>query len=756
MTGTDNGCASTLDTKNGRAKILILVAIFLLLSIVFTRDVILFIADSAPCGAGDSMMFAWNFWWIAEQLKEGKLFFKCDYAMLPFGIRTVYHTALPLHCVLLAPVTWLLGPLVSSNLHLILSFAIGGLGMALLIRFLTCSYLAGLCGGIVYAFSTFHWYHAIGHYNQTATELLPFCILFLLKWGRDSRVRDLAIASGLLGLNLYNDYTTTIVLGICAAPLFGLGVFRAVRERELKKTILALTASMLLFAVIASPVFYHAREFSSLFDDNWRVEPGLAVRNSPDALSYLLPDGLVWFSVPLFKSDRYVSLTGGGLDRAHFFGIFALALSILGAIVQTKQDRRLALCLLLSMVVCFLLSLGPKPSMFGEQIIPAAVSPFTLLSKIPFLSDIRIPGRFGLGVALVGAVFVGIGAARLFSRTADRERIAILLVLVAGLLFLERVHKPIFGGEIRIPPIYKVISELSPKPKGILTTPFHTWSGQGMTGQFSFADPAIELFYQTDYRIPTVNGFAARIPREIVSYCEQAPLTSSLIALQNGRGVDAEQILAEKTYVEEITYLFGISHVVCDYRADYWLCGLPMKRYLEDILLGKLVYSGDSGRIYDLPQTATPPREVVITPDTPSARLYLMEGWHKPVTVNGRNCIAYDPCRMTGSHKSRMRMIFRTEEDATNLEYSYQFSPAFPDRYIETRYEIDLDGDPVGEFTPSSENGFAFEGVHELEPADGIHYLTLTPLDFDHPASSLHPSGLSDRAIFVEQIHLNW
>ena len=143
-------------------------------------------------------MFAWNFWWVAEQLSEGKLFFSCDYAMLPFGIRTVYHTAIPLHCVVLAPVTWLLGPLVASNLHLILSFALGALGMALLVRFLTGSHLAGLCGGIVFAFSTTHWYHAIGHYNLTATELLPFCLFFLLKWMQKHRAADLAAASGLL------------------------------------------------------------------------------------------------------------------------------------------------------------------------------------------------------------------------------------------------------------------------------------------------------------------------------------------------------------------------------------------------------------------------------------------------------------------------------------------------------------------------------------------------------------------------------
>ena len=78
-----------------------------MLSVVFTRNVALFIADGTPCGGGDSVMFAWNFWWVAEQIKHGDLFFKCDWAMIPFGIRAIYHTTIPLHCVALAPITWL-------------------------------------------------------------------------------------------------------------------------------------------------------------------------------------------------------------------------------------------------------------------------------------------------------------------------------------------------------------------------------------------------------------------------------------------------------------------------------------------------------------------------------------------------------------------------------------------------------------------------------------------------------------------------
>ncbi|MCD6327184.1 hypothetical protein J7M28_06495 [bacterium] len=741
-----------------RRRLLLLALIFLLLSVVFTRDVILFFADSTPCGAGDSVMFAWNFWWVAEQLSDGHLFFKCDYAMLPFGIRTVYHTLIPLHCVILAPVTWLFGPLVSSNLHLILSFAIGALGMALLVRFLTGSLLAGLCGGIAFAFSTIHWYHAAGHYNFTATELLPFCLLFLLRWLKKHRTADLTAASALLALNLYNDYTTTIILGLCAFPIFVLGVVRMSKSESWKRLLRAILPAAILFGIIAFPVGYHAHEFSSLFDANWGRNTGLAVETSPDALSYVLPDKEAWFSWPLLRSEPFRALTAGGLDRPQFFGIFALILLCIGIGYLPKRDRALLICLLAALLTCFAISLGPEPRLFGVQFIPSVLSPFNALTAAPFLGDLRIPGRFGLGVALIGAIFVGIGSAWILSKVKGKETTAILLVLTAGLLFAEKVHKPLFAGKFSTPPVYEALTTLTPKPIGIVITPFHVWSGQGLTGTFPFVDRTIMLFYQTVHKTPMMNGHASRIPSEITSYYEQAPLTSSLIALQTGQGIDLEQILAEKDYVEQITYLFGVSHIVCDYRAKYFDSGLPMRHYVEEVLSGEMVYADDTGRIYELPFPDAPPTELTITPDSASARLYLMEGWHKPFIYEGQKRLVYDAENSISpsSRSNRLRVIFRSSEATSELQYSYQFSPAFPDEFRQTRFRIDLDGETIGEVETTIDEDFSIRGAVESEIEPGLHYLTLTPCSDGLSKTPTNRFGLSARAMFIEKIELKW
>jgi len=747
-----------LSGKGGRRELILLALVLLLLSVVFTRNVILFFADSTPCGAGDSVMFAWNFWWVAEQLSEGKLFFHCDYAMLPFGVRTVYHTTIPLHCVVLAPITWLWGPLVSSNIHLILSFALGGFGMALLVRFLTGSNLAGLCGGIVFAFSTTHWYHAIGHYNLTATELLPFCLLFLLKWMREHRATNLVIASGLLALNLYNDYTTTVILGLCALPIFVLGLVRELRRGALKRTISTITVSFALFGVVAFPVGYYAHEFSSLFDNSWGKNSGLAVSNSPDLLSYLLPDAHSWYATQSLQQGRLAGLTAGGLDRQQFFGIFALALSCFGVTALRKRDLALVLCLMAGLLVCLLISLGPKPEFGGMRFIPGLLSPFKLLMSLPFLEGLRIPGRFGLGVVLTGAIFVGVGSAWVFSKVRGKETTAILLVLVAGLLFAEKVHKPLFAGKFSTLPVCEALPTLSPKPRGIVITPFHVWSGESLTGSFPFVDPTVMLFYQTVHHTPMINGFAARIPKEIRSYYRQAPLTSSLMALQTGRGMDVAQILDESDYVERITYLLGVSHIVCDFGADYWEAGYPMKSYIEEVLSGEKVYEDRTGRIYRLPFPDVAPSELTITPDDASARLYLMEGWHKPVMHEGRQRLTFDPLspRADASRSRRIRVIFRTSGPANVVHYSYQLSPCFPDRFTQIRFTVDLDGKTGGEFELTAGEKLSIRDAIESEIEPGLHYLTLTPYGDGFSESPSHPSGLSRRAVFIEKIELKW
>ena len=484
----------------------------------------------------------------------------------------------------------------------------------------------------------------------------------------------------------------------------------------------------------------------------------LAARTSPDALSYVLPDELVWFSCPLLRSETIRALTGGELDRPQFFGIFALVLLCLGAAALCKRDRALLLCLMAGLLVCFAISLGPKPEFGGMRFIPGLLSPFNLMTSLPFLESLRIPGRFGLGVALVGAILVGAGSARILSKVRGKETTAILLVLVAGLLFAEKVHKPLFTRNVRIPSVYRALTRLSPKPRGIVITPFHVWSGQGLTGSFPFVDPTIMLFYQTVHRTPMINGHASRIPREITSYYEQAPLTSSLMALQTGRGIDLAPMLAEKDYVGKITYLFGVSHIVCDYGASYWIGGYPMQRYIEEVLCGELVYGDDTGRIYELPFSDVPRNELTITPDDASARLYLMEGWHKPAMHEGRRRLVFDPCRRDpdGSHPCRIRVIFRASEATSPLRYSYQFSPAFPDRFRQTRFRIDLDGETIGEAEPKADERFSIRGAIESNIGPGLHYLTLTPCGGEFSELPSHPSGLTDRAMFIEMIELNW
>jgi hypothetical protein len=254
------------------------------------------------------------------------------------------------------------------------------------------------------------------------------------------------------------------------------------------------------------------------------------------------------------------------------------------------------------------------------------------------------------------------------------------------------------------------------------------------------------------------NGHASRIPREITSYYEQAPLTSSLMALQTGRGFDLDQILDEKDYVEQITYLFGVSHIVCDYAAEYFGSGLPMKRYIEEVLHGKMVYGDGTGRIYRLPFPEAPPNELSITPEDASARLFLMEGWHKPVLHEGRKRLVFDPCSPASetSRRPRIRVLFRASEAANRLRYSYQFSPIFPEGFRRTRFKIDLDGKTITDGETTASAGFSIRGVIDAEIEPGLHYLTLTPRSDGSPEAPSHPSGLSKQAMFIEKIELKW
>src|SRR5580704_18399876 len=107
------------------------------------------------CGCGDSSLFTWFLEWPAYALSHGHNPLYSTALFHPTGVNLLSNTAEVGIGVVLAPVTWLFGPVATLNVALLLAPALSALAMFILLRRWTSWAPAAFTGGLLYGFSPF-------------------------------------------------------------------------------------------------------------------------------------------------------------------------------------------------------------------------------------------------------------------------------------------------------------------------------------------------------------------------------------------------------------------------------------------------------------------------------------------------------------------------------------------------------------------------------------------------------------------------
>ena len=110
--------------------------------------------STTTCGCGDSSLFTWFIEWPAYAISHGLNPFYLDgHARTPAGSTCWPTPAILAIGVLLAPVTWLFGPVATLNVALTLAPALSALSMYVLLRRWVTWSPAAFVGGLFYGFS---------------------------------------------------------------------------------------------------------------------------------------------------------------------------------------------------------------------------------------------------------------------------------------------------------------------------------------------------------------------------------------------------------------------------------------------------------------------------------------------------------------------------------------------------------------------------------------------------------------------------
>ena len=181
--------------KKSNEYIMVL-ALFIIFTIVFTWPLALHPTSSIPGDYGDPLL---NTWILAHDARSftspGSLF--QGNIMYPARDVITYSEHLFSMAVVAAPVYWLTGnPILAYNFLLLFGFVLSAFGMYLLLRYLTGNRWAGLAAGVFFAFVPYK-ISQITHIQICFSAFLPFTLLYLHKFFK--RRQDQAPA-GLWGL----------------------------------------------------------------------------------------------------------------------------------------------------------------------------------------------------------------------------------------------------------------------------------------------------------------------------------------------------------------------------------------------------------------------------------------------------------------------------------------------------------------------------------------------------------------------------
>ncbi len=401
--------AGALEDVSPRRFLWIALGLFILLSLVIywpqwpgaTHSIV-----GCPCG--DSMQEVWFLKWTPWAIAHGHNPLFTRWMDFPTGANLAANTSMPALALLMAPWTFLFGPVSSYNILMWASYPVSAIACSYVVRRLTSSNLGSLAAGLLYGFSPYVLGQGYGHAFLTFVPLPPLILYALYRIGvhQEGEARRWGVAlAGLLLLQFFISeeiaVMTLIVAGLGALGLV-LANRRALdRERWTYLRRAGVVALALVALVGAYPVAFQ------LFGPQAVHQAAHATTNSAfklDLLVSVVPDHLQLIA-PSFLARLANQFTG--TDIIESGGYLGVALLVaLGVIVWRRRGDRRIRFVAVMVVVCGILSMGRWLTVANHTL--RIAMPWFLFARLPLLGTI-LASRFALLSSFFVALLVALG-----------------------------------------------------------------------------------------------------------------------------------------------------------------------------------------------------------------------------------------------------------------------------------------------------------------------------------------------------------
>ncbi|HJW83982.1 MAG TPA: YfhO family protein [Anaerolineae bacterium] len=366
---------------------------------------------------GGWVVGVWSMWWTKQAWAAGLDWrvvpiigapFGVDWQAAPFQYVSVYVTT---------ALAVLIGELPALNVLILLSFPLSALTAYWLSFELTHSRRAALVGGLIYAFSTYHWARASVHFNMAMIQWVPLYLLALLRWGRQPTLKRAVVLGAAFALVLLdNYYYGYFMLFVTAASLIGWAAWALVVERtwrlsrqRVMSSLIALASASVIVLPFVSPFLAGMAETRSA----QAASPWIHARQDVEAYSaqpwmYLVPAAHpAWRPLLADFTRQHFTLN----EQALYLGLAALGLVAWGwtrpggAASRLLERDKIALATVLVVMLWTssppLIPLGPlklpTPSYFLAEALPM----FRAYTRIGGLATVAVSALAAVGVSQV-------------------------------------------------------------------------------------------------------------------------------------------------------------------------------------------------------------------------------------------------------------------------------------------------------------------------------------------------------------------
>lgn len=424
----------------------------------------------------DNLFFVRQVWWVAHAIRDlhvSPLFDPTSYYPLGYALgRGAYAPVMTFPAV---PLTWLLGPIASHNVLIVLSFLLSALGTYAWVARLTGDRWAGFVAGTVMAMLPYRFAHVI-HLNLVTTQWMPWTLWAFERY-LDKPARRWAVAVGIsAGFIALSDWYYAYSAALLLPIYFWIRLRRHARPPRSRLLVHGALAASSAFVLVAPFLFDSARLWKAGGLGGYAFSPPFFDLNPYD---FFVPNLMhpLWGEA-VGKRRIFYPQFGFWTERGVVLGYTAVALAVV-ALFRRRGSRGVA-AIAWVWGVSYLVALGSwlrwgdravhvpvshaiarvvqrwiagRPAFAGESAesiargeLPVPLPALFLYVFVPLTRGMRVMARFGVWTGLMTAALAGWGTTVLFelrnrrqtyaSAARDiRQRAAILALISAAVLF---------------------------------------------------------------------------------------------------------------------------------------------------------------------------------------------------------------------------------------------------------------------------------------------------------------------------------